>query len=140
MDDLRQSSIGNVFHKNFMVNSNQDCRNVFGLAWYPTFCGQPFHNLFRQQVRRLREICDSVSGSMYYLSVIFFFFLLQKLSLPQTCFFFSPPPPLVVMNPPENCLLRKNERMAHRARRTGRAGCSWRSAPEKKKYSQSGQF
>jgi len=68
MDSLRQSSLGGVVHKNFMINSNQDCRNVMGLAWYPIFCGSPFHDLVKQQVRRLRELCDSVSGTINYLS------------------------------------------------------------------------
>ena len=39
-----------------------------GLAWYPTFCGSPFHKLVKDQVRKLRELCDTLSGSMYYLS------------------------------------------------------------------------
>jgi len=68
MDALRQSSLGGMIHSNFMINNTQDCRNVMGLAWYPTFCGQPFHKLVKRSVRKLRELCDTLSGNMYYLS------------------------------------------------------------------------
>jgi len=68
MDALRQSSLGGMLHSNFMINNNQDCRNIMGLAWYPIFCGQSFHALVKRQVRKLRELCDSLSGCMYYLS------------------------------------------------------------------------
>jgi len=68
MDSLRQSALGDVLHKKFMLNSNQDCRNVMGLAWHSIFCGRAFHKQIKNQVRCLREACDSLSGAMYYLS------------------------------------------------------------------------
>jgi len=66
MDSLRKSALGGMIHKNFMINNNQDCRNVMGLAWYPTYCGTAFHKTVKDQTRKLREVCDSLSGAIYF--------------------------------------------------------------------------
>ena len=44
-----------------------------GLAWYPTFLGAAYHRRYCHVLRRLLECCDSISGTMYYLSVTFTF-------------------------------------------------------------------
>jgi len=76
MDSLRQSHMGELLHENWMVNHNQDCRNSMGLAWGEQFCGKEFHDLVKSQARKLREVCDSLSGTMYYLSVNYYHFFL----------------------------------------------------------------
>lgn len=68
IDALRQSSLGNMIHSNYMINNTQDCRNVFGLAWYPTYCGMKFHEQVNKNLRALREVCDTLSGNIYYLT------------------------------------------------------------------------
>ena len=39
-----------------------------GLAWYEQYCGSKFHENMKNQVRKMREICDALSGNIYYLS------------------------------------------------------------------------
>jgi len=68
IDALQNSALGQLFNKDFILKGKQDCRNVMGLAWYPTFLGSAYHRRYSHVLRRLLECCESISGTMYYMS------------------------------------------------------------------------
>jgi len=67
MDALRASALGKLVHDVSLINGKQECRNVMGLAWNPSFCPQ-VHEQLPNAIRRMRECSDVLSGYMYFLS------------------------------------------------------------------------
>jgi len=68
LDALRTSSMGALFKDQFIMTGGQDCRNVMGHGYYPDFCGNGLHGELKNTVRKLHELCDSISGNLMYFS------------------------------------------------------------------------
>lgn len=67
-DALQNSSIGGILHPDFVISGYQDCRNIIGLGWHHEYLGSSYHANVKDQCRRVYEQCESVSGTMYFMS------------------------------------------------------------------------